>query len=90
MPESGIFDNRPHGLSNLKKIKYQRGEVEKDGGREKDSTKHTSIKPHPVGINARQQTITSFNDSSHMTERVITMAKTLRKRNALKSLNIKW
>ena len=97
VPESGIFNNGPHRLSNLKKQKYQSERGEKKGswdrfwgGGIKNSTKHTSIKPRQVGRNARQQTITSFKDSSHMTERVITMARTLRKRNALNILNIRW
>ena len=51
--------------------------------------KLTNMNPHPVGKNARQHTIKSLSDSSQMRDRVIMVDRTLRKRNALNSLNAK-
>lgn len=50
----------------------------------------TNIKPHPVGKNARMHTIKSINESWHIEERVIMIARTPMKRNALRSLNTRW
>lgn len=53
-------------------------------------SKLTKIKPHPVGKNARQHTIKSFEESSQTMDRVIMVAITPRKRIALNSLNARW
>lgn len=50
----------------------------------------TNIKPHPVGKNARQQTIKSFIDRSQTLDRMMIIARTAMKRNALKSLKARW
>lgn len=50
----------------------------------------TNIKPHPVGKNARQQTIKSFIDRSQTLDRIMIIARTAMKRNALKSLKARW